>query len=157
MTLERMLVRFRALAQAPQYRSARPPENALRHLQVGRGPAQRQRYGGCSYNCLRSDPFERCGLLAIRLRHRSVEHISKYKSNTCIAWVKHALGMAGLCIYCQCIPRFCSRCSVLISRHRCCLWTVCVTDCGLCMGRLVDDQTKGRPRTAWLHHLQHVQ
>ena len=64
--------------------------------------------------------------------------------------------MARLCIYCRCFPRLCSKCSVPLPWHLCRRWTVRAADRGLCLGRLADDQAKGRPRTSCLHYLQNV-
>ncbi len=65
--------------------------------------------------------------------------------------------MARLCIFCQYFPLLCSKCSVPLPRYRGRRWPVRASDRGLCLGRLVDGQAKGRPRTSLLHRLQYVQ
>ena len=64
--------------------------------------------------------------------------------------------MARLCIHCQCVPRFCSWRSVPFPRHWCRRLSVCAADGGLCLGRLGDDQAKGRARTSRVHRLQNM-
>jgi len=64
--------------------------------------------------------------------------------------------MARLCIYCRCFPRLCSKYSVPLPWQWYRRWPVRAADRGLCMGRLGDDQAKGRSRTSRLHQLQYV-
>lgn len=64
--------------------------------------------------------------------------------------------MASLCIYCRGFPHLCPKCSVSLSGHLCRRWTFRAADRGLCLGRLGDDQAKGRPRTSCLQYLQYL-
>ncbi len=64
--------------------------------------------------------------------------------------------MARLCIYSRYFPRFCSKCSVPLTWHRCYRWPVRAANRGLRLGRMGNDQAKGRSRTSRLHNLQCV-